>query len=119
MSHYPPRTPETLPNVPLCDFCVDPREPVRWRYPAKDFRLSTFDPGSIAGIGSRGDWAACDPCHTLIEGADTTGWAPLAQRSAASYAVKYDTPAADVLPAITMLHVLFALHRQGAAVPHP
>jgi len=115
MSGYPPSDPVSLPNACLCDFCVDPREPVRWRYPAQDFRLPNPDPGPIAGIGSRGDWAACDACHALI---DADQWATLAQRSAVSYAVKYETPAADILPAITILHALFALHRQGAPVPH-
>jgi hypothetical protein len=101
--------------VCLCDFCVDPRETVRWRYPARDFRLPALDPGPIAGIGSRGDWAACEACHALI---DTYQWTALASRSAASYAVKYETPAADILPMIRVLHALFALHCQGAPVPH-
>src|SRR5450432_127516 len=45
-----------------CDFCSMPG-PV-WRYPARSF--IAYCAPNVAGE-SVGDWAACDPCHLLIE----------------------------------------------------
>lgn len=54
-----------------CDFCPQAEEgaaPARWRYPARSFAVA-----HLPGSGSRGDWAACDPCHALIEADDWEG----------------------------------------------
>jgi hypothetical protein len=62
---------ETPPT--RCDFCSN--HETRWRYPCPDFSL---DVPSLQGWNSDGDWAACDPCSTLIE-ADQ--WDALVTRS--------------------------------------
>jgi hypothetical protein len=62
---------ETPPT--RCDFCSN--HETRWRYPCPDFSL---DVPSLQGWHSDGDWAACDPCSTLIEAGQ---WDALATRS--------------------------------------
>ena len=47
-----------------CDFCG--ATPVRWDYPCV-----SIDYG--IGVGSKGDWAACDDCHKMIERDDRGG----------------------------------------------
>lgn len=61
------------PGAEVCDLCSDP-QPV-WVYAAEDVAI-----GTALGMthGSIGAWAACDPCHDLIEKGDREG---LAQRS--------------------------------------
>jgi hypothetical protein len=62
---------EAPPN--RCDFCSN--HETRWRYPCPDFSL---DVPSLQGWNSDGDWAACDPCSTLIEAGQ---WDALVTRS--------------------------------------
>jgi hypothetical protein len=63
---------EVRTDDPICDFCS--LHEVAWSYPAMDFGV--VDPK--LGWGSRGGWAACGPCHEMIELHDQTG---LAKRS--------------------------------------
>lgn len=53
---------------PVCDFCI--QSGVEWAYDADDVQLPTGD-------WSRGGWAACNPCHLLI---DSQEWQPLIDR---------------------------------------
>lgn len=95
-----------------CDFCASRTEPVDWAYPARDFPVPGPTGGVVAGVFSEGPWAACTPCHALIEAGD---WGTLGRRSAANYAVTYEIPAADALPLILPLHAAFRTHRTGPA----
>ncbi len=60
----------------VCDFCSS--EKVRWAYPAEDFLVGaiaavdpeTGQPFEVQPMGSKGPWAACDPCAELIERGD-------------------------------------------------
>jgi hypothetical protein len=63
---------EVRTDDPICDFCST--HEVAWSYPAMDFGV--VDPN--LGWGSRGDWAACGPCHDFIEDDDRKA---LAKRS--------------------------------------
>lgn len=65
------------PDQPVCDFCSAPE--VKWRYPAIDTTpIATVTDDAILFIDSKGDWAACDICHELIQAHDRRG---LAERS--------------------------------------
>jgi hypothetical protein len=53
---------------PVCDFCC--ATPVLWCYPAKSFVAWT----TKHWVGeSVAEWAACGPCHDLIEKDDRAG----------------------------------------------
>lgn len=52
--------------VSVCDFCSTPVE-TAWTYPCKSF---LYDIPEMPKDGSKGDWAACDKCHDLIEAGD-------------------------------------------------
>lgn len=60
----------------VCDFCSS--EKVRWAYPAEDFlvgAIAAVDPDTgkaieVQPMGSKGPWAACDPCAECIERVD-------------------------------------------------
>jgi hypothetical protein len=43
----------------VCDFCKSPE--VKWRYPCKDFEMPAHMWKNV------GHWAACEPCHAIIE----------------------------------------------------
>lgn len=58
-----------------CDFCSSTE--VEWVCPCRDFRQEIIR-GSAMEAGSRGNWLACGPCHSLILRQDRTG---LAMRS--------------------------------------
>lgn len=64
--------------VVVCDFCSEPiKGEWCWSYPARDFAYTI----QFEGYGihaSKGEWAACETCHDLIEADDHTG---LAQRN--------------------------------------
>jgi hypothetical protein len=59
-----------------CDFCSQP-DPV-WVYPTQDFDMTAAPAPFNVGWGSRGAWAACEPCSALIE---QDAWDALAKRS--------------------------------------
>jgi hypothetical protein len=59
------RTPDDLPNGPVCDF--DRAQPVAWTYPCDSFMLPELNWQSIT------DWAACAACAELIEADDMDG----------------------------------------------
>jgi len=67
---------EVRTDDPICDFCST--HEVAWSYPAMDFGV--VDPK--LGWGSRGGWAACEPCHEMIEANDHSG---LAKRSVQTF----------------------------------
>jgi hypothetical protein len=53
--------------VVVCDFCSEPIEGEWcWSYPARDF-LYTIQFEGYGTHGSKGDWAACEICHHLIQ----------------------------------------------------
>jgi len=104
----------------VCDFCNDPHP--TWSYPTSDFVGSeTTEVTPEAKIHhthySRGDWAACDVCHGLIEADNIPG---LKQRMR-------DVLLADIPPEVRppiegvvfgQLDQFFA-NRSGPAVPWP
>jgi hypothetical protein len=95
-----------------CDFCSVPG-PV-WRYPARSF--VAYRAPNVAGE-SVGDWAACDPCHALIEADDRSG---LAQRSLDELILKHPEAIAAAVVLyddLAVLHQQFFAHRSGMAVP--
>lgn len=56
-----------MANTIICDFCSN-KNPT-WDYPASDFEYKP-DNFSSVGEGSRGNWAACETCHRMIERGD-------------------------------------------------
>lgn len=50
-------------HSPICDFCSTKKLPITWNYPTGPVEINLG--GSINA--SDDDWAACDPCHVLIE----------------------------------------------------
>jgi len=69
---------------PVCDFCSDPHEQITNRYHVPDFGLAGMatNPKDDVGWASKGDWAACEKCHRLIEAGDRDG---LSRRSLESF----------------------------------
>lgn len=59
-----------------CDFCS--QRPIRWSYPARPVHLVALlakqGESALTAVGwnSNDPWAACDPCHDLIERGDRT-----------------------------------------------
>jgi hypothetical protein len=82
-----------------CDFCTT-GAPAAVNYPAADFPLAVI--GDDQQVWSRGPWAACQPCHALIE---QDRWDRLAARA-------FGPP--DLL---AQVWAGFRAHRRGPAVP--
>lgn len=96
-----------------CDFCS--AQPVKWRYPARDFTSPTPLPN--LRHGSRGDWAACEKCHEIIQRGDRDA---LALRSAKRYARTYGLPlnqAPRMARELRAMHDRFWSNREGAPQP--
>jgi len=93
-----------------CDFCFD-RDPT-WRYPCESFPLD-----SLVGMGSDGDWAACDRCAALIEDGDAIGL--LARSVAANPTLRTMVPElrAEFSKILDSLYEAFRAHRSGPRVP--
>jgi hypothetical protein len=88
----------------VCDYCSDPEPP--WVYPANDFPM----PG-LPNHVSRGEWAACQVCHELIENED---WGGLLERSVTRQ-YGSDSFASIVRPFLKEYHRRFAANRTGPA----
>jgi hypothetical protein len=83
-------------------------------YPARSF--IAYCALNVAGE-SVGDWAACDPCHLLIEADDRSG---LAQRSLDELILKHPEAIAAgtvLYNDLAAVHQRFFAHRSGRAVP--
>jgi hypothetical protein len=93
-----------------CDFCSSPD--VRYAYPARDFIIKT--PSEIPDWGSAGGWAACPPCHALIQRGDRDR---LARRSAKRMAKTYDISLRAALAAVRRAQDDFWANREGAPEP--
>ncbi len=90
---------------PKCDFCSGFN--IAWVYPAASFQF-------IPGIGSEGDWAACEPCAEIIETGDPVS---LARHVARLYVEYHELGSADAVEvmaaALEDLHREFFAHRKG------
>jgi len=76
--HAPvPRSQAELTPLLVCDFCEQPG--IAWSYPCAEFTLPSPDP-QYMGFGTDDDWAACGPCHDLIEAGDRRGLLDRAMR---------------------------------------
>lgn len=82
--------------APRCDFCSGPDVTHDIRSP--DFRM----PGPGPEMWSRGDWAACRACATLIE---ANLWEQLIAR------VRETTPAYAPTPSVEYLRAVYVLLR--------
>jgi hypothetical protein len=69
---------------------------VRWLYSMADIEVPTLQ------WASSGGWAACDPCHELIE---RSGWSDLLARSMTGSG--HGVPSAALRPIIGDLHAAF------------
>lgn len=101
------------PDEQVCDFCS--AQPVKWLYPARDFTSPTPIPN--LRHGSRGDWAACDHCHDLIERGDRDG---LARHAGKRYVRVYGLPknqAPRLAYELRKMHDRFWSNREGAPQP--
>jgi hypothetical protein len=58
----------------VCDFCSVNADSKVWSYPTPDF-LYTLQMPEFGLHASKGDWAACEECHALIEADDRVGLA--------------------------------------------
>jgi hypothetical protein len=100
----------------VCDFCSTPE--VKWMYPADDIAVDALQ------WGSRGEWAACDTCHALIESSERD---KLAEHSLSNF-IKFnpEMPVAsdsemrrEIAKGIRALHEAFFLARIGKAERTP
>ena len=100
-----------MPDTICCDFCSS--TPATWNYPAQTF--TTLIGGLVRT--SEGDWAACDPCHALIEAGDMQG---LARRSADLLFVTHPQLLArrvEVEKDLAALQAEFTKHRTSPVQP--
>lgn len=122
-----------MDDQPICDFCSSPD--IHWRYRAADFqhdRLITalVLPITIVGPieierkdidihwGSKGDWAACNVCHALIE---ANNRAKLTRRSAKTMLKRHPEITMSLRDAIELIgpmHAQFWSNRVGPAMRH-
>jgi hypothetical protein len=88
----------------ICDFCSSTE--VEWTYPAHDIVVPEIKSRSV------GAWAACGPCHTLIEAdaRDTLSW-----RAAKAMARAHKVNASDVIGWLRQMHAAFFRARKGPA----
>ncbi|MDQ1584569.1 MAG: hypothetical protein QOF36_2623 [Microbacteriaceae bacterium] len=107
-----------MTEEPKCDFCS--QRPVCWSYPAGRVQVTALlarPKGGLAAVGmnSTTPWAACDPCHDLIERGDRTG---LRERSVSMF------PHATVLTKAQLRHTIKRAHdgffeaRSGDPTPY-
>ena len=89
----------------VCDFCS--ATPVEWSYPATTFLSDQF-----SEWGSAGSWAACQPCHDLIEADD---YDALGSRSIEKYEIPLECRW-EVRKSLLRLHSQFRAARTGDAV---
>jgi len=90
---------------PVCDFCseVEPR----YLEDCETFMALPLDPSWPAR--SRGAWASCVPCHTLIL---ARKWKPLQQRAVDAMLRKYPKmPKSRVQHGVELIHAQFRNHR--------
>jgi hypothetical protein len=88
-----------VPVIVVCDFCSESIDGEWcWSYPARDF-LYTIQFEGCGTHGSKGEWAACDRCHELIEAGDRS---QLAARNVA-LDVKRDPKAKRLAPQLYRL----------------
>lgn len=87
------------PQPIICDFCGAAAP--GWRYPAHNFEMAP-------GIGSHGDWAACDECAALIEAGDRDG---LLRRCAESSGMLHIP---SIVGELRRVHNLFFSNRMGS-----
>lgn len=99
-----------------CDFCSSPA--VRWRYPARDVNMGVVLSGGKSVMhNSRGDWAACDTCHDMIEAGDYTS---LLNRSIERFpgpAEQVFLPPSLIAGSVTSAHRAFRNACKDAPVP--
>lgn len=98
---------------PQCDFCNSLA--VAWAYPTRDLSSTIPVPGKNATvtINSRGGWAACTPCHDLIEAGNRDG---LAVRSAKA-GNRRGVPLHLIVAACRKVHDDFWANREGPPIP--
>ena len=89
----------------ICDFCNEPH-PVRM-FDAPDFTMDK-SPG-FPEYRSKGQWAACSSCGTLI---DAGNWTGLLQRAVSKLGPKYDAmmPRRVLADVVNRSHTLFREH---------
>jgi hypothetical protein len=101
---------EVRSGEPICDFC-SARE-VGWCYDARDFGV--VEPA--VQWGSRGGWAACNPCHDFIEANDRKG---LCERSVKLFYENHpemaDAPEDFIRHQVMLMHGVFFQVRIGGA----
>lgn len=104
--------PSPPPEEMKCDFCSS--KPVRWAYPARPHVM-----GQLPSLGfearSPDDWAACEPCHQIIQLADRDR---LSRRSAKRYARIYGGTWQSHYKLLREVHDNFWAAREGAPEPH-
>lgn len=102
-----------LPLVLVCDFCSIPTgDNAVWSYPAEDFHYS-FQIAGAAPQASKGDWAACEECHALIEDDDRTGLAARSVASDMELHPEYRGHFAEFAALTRIMHSDFFDHRTG------
>lgn len=119
------------PEGAICDLCSSPD--VHWSYPCRDHAQKTehftalglredgspaVEKMAIDGF-SRGGWAACNPCHALIERGDRDR---LARRSAKRMLKKQNLVGvmslSDAIAHIRRIQDQFWSHREGPPIYH-
>lgn len=92
-------------EAPVCDFCSS--EEPRYLEDCEDFEAKPFDVTFKAM--SRGAWAACATCHTMIQ---HRHWKLLKERAVAALLSKYPSlPKSRVQHGVELIHGQFRNHK--------
>lgn len=101
-----------------CDFCS--QRPIRWSYPARPVHLAALlvgrDATKVIGWNTNDPWAACDPCHDMIERGDR---AALLERSVAMFPHRSPLTDAQLRMTIKQAHDGFFRAVTGDPTPIP
>lgn len=102
----------------VCDFCG--ATPVEWSHPARSF-TQQHPASSLVGMpvdaNSVGDWAACTPCHNLIEAGDIAGVTERSLETQRDEIRRHGLDPDVVRRWLTKLHRTFWAQRSGPSIP--
>lgn len=108
----------------ICDFCSG--TPIEWSYPTQTFvnaqpaapsdMMLYYRAATVNNI-SEGDWAACAPCHKIIEADDRDGLVARSVERQRGDLMRLKINVEQARVWIAGLHAEFWRHRNGPAVP--
>ena len=101
----------------VCDFCSAPgEEEDAWTYPCASFKYGIEIPGYPKGA-SKGEWAACQACHELIDADDYDSLLRRAVDAEIAKSPELKKFRPMFLAMVGEIHNGFRAHRTGAVKP--